>query len=80
MSVGYATTHSAIYTAEFAADSRYSATRAQATVGVYADVTMSNGGYYATQKIDGISYRVYHHTGRLDTTVAVAPGRGRPVR
>ena len=75
LSVGYATTHSTIYTAEFAADSRYSATRANVTVGVFANVTMSNGGYYATQKINGISYRVYHHTGRLDTTVQVAPDK-----
>ena len=75
LSVGYATTHNTIYTAEFAADSRYSATRATATVDVYANVTMSNGGYYATQKINGIGYRVYHHTGRLDTTVAVAPDK-----
>lgn len=36
---------------------------------------MANSGYFTSTKISGVTYRVYHHTGHLNASVAVTPDK-----
>jgi hypothetical protein len=75
LTVSYTATHNTRFTATFAGDEQYAATTANLTVGVGVGVSTAISGYFATQNINGITYRVYHHTRPLHLGVAVAPNK-----
>jgi hypothetical protein len=42
---------------------------------VDARVTMSTSGWYSSARHDGVTYRVYQHTGTLHAAVTVTPNK-----
>jgi hypothetical protein len=75
LAVSYTPAHTTVFTASFSGDAGDTAITTTHAVSVAAKVSMVTSGYFASQKIQGISYRVYHHTAHLNTAVTVAPNK-----
>jgi hypothetical protein len=74
--VKYLVTHSTMFTAAFSGDAQYTAATATANVGVGVKISMADTGYFGTARVNGVSYRVFHHTASLNATATVAPDSG----
>jgi hypothetical protein len=68
-------THTTTFSAVFAGDATYGAKTVTATAKVAARVTMKTAGYYASERIGSVTYRLYHRAKRLLAAVAVAPNK-----
>jgi hypothetical protein len=75
LTVSYKPRHSTTFVAAFSGDARSAPETATAVVHVRAKVTESLGGNYGTQKIGGVTYRLYHHNGHMDVYTAVYPNK-----
>jgi hypothetical protein len=63
------------FSAVFGGDAHNAPVTATLDLGAFADVWMSNSGYYTSTTVSGTVYRVYHHTGEVSSTVVVTPGK-----
>jgi hypothetical protein len=71
-------TTSTTFTASTGGDSEFSATTTPPkTVDVYASVSAALSGYYGSKSTDGETYRLYHHTAKLEDAATVAPDKSR---
>ena len=69
-------TRNVIITAVFTGDGDYTARTLTASVGVQVQrVAMTNSGFYASNSYQGVTYRLYHHTGYLGFAVTVTPDK-----
>jgi len=68
-------TRNVVFTVKFGGDSEYAARSASARVGVDARVALSVSGWYTSTRHDGVTYRVFHHTRDLDSTITVTPNK-----
>ena len=75
LSVTYAASHSTIFAAAFSGDSIDVPATTFRVIYVGTRVSMSNGGYYTSVRIGGITYHVYHHTAHLTASVTVDPNK-----
>lgn len=75
LSVRVAPYHSTAFSVVFAGDGRYAPRSVTSYVYVLARVSESVSGYYASTRIGGVLYRVYHHTDTLRLGAAVAPDK-----
>ena len=73
LTVSYRPVHSTAFSATFAGDAKYQPTTASRKVYVRAGVTQRISGYYGSEHIGSTLYRLYHGTGKLTSTVTVAP-------
>jgi YVTN family beta-propeller protein len=71
LTASFRTPYSTKFTAVFSGDARYAPASVGATAGVRASVGTSISGYYATVKLNGTLYRLYHkgHDVYLGTSV-----------
>jgi hypothetical protein len=75
LSASYVLPRSTVFSAVFAGDVHNAPKTASHGVGAWAKVFMSNSGYFKTVTSRGIKFRVYHHTGHLNTSVTVTPNK-----
>jgi hypothetical protein len=75
LTVRYVAAHSTTFTVVFAGDARYLPVTVERVVYVRARVSMAISGYYASKRIGGVTYRLYHHTAALDAVITVAPNK-----
>jgi YVTN family beta-propeller protein len=75
LTVIYRPTRSTTFSATFAGDARYQPTAASRRVYVRAGVKQRISGYYGSERIGSTRYRLYHGTGKLTSTVTVAPNK-----
>ncbi|HUB39953.1 MAG TPA: hypothetical protein VMA72_13970 [Streptosporangiaceae bacterium] len=73
LTVSYRPAHSTTFSAKFAGDARYQPATASHTVYVRVGVKQRISGYYGSEHIGSTLYRLYHGTGKLTSTVTVAP-------
>ncbi len=75
LTAGYQVTRSTAFRAVFAGDVHNAPAAVSREVGAWVKVSMSNSGYFKSTTINGVVYRVYHHTGHLNAAVAVTPDK-----
>jgi hypothetical protein len=75
LSVSYVLPRNTVFSAVFAGDVHNAPVTVTRGVGAFVKIAMTNGGYFETVTIMGIKFRVYHHTGNLDTAVTVTPNK-----
>lgn len=68
-------TRNVIFSAAFAGDAEYAARTVTVHVGIEVRLAMSNSGWYTSNSYGGQTYRVYHHTGHLNFSIAVTPDK-----
>lgn len=68
-------TRNVVFTVKFGGDAEYAAKSVSVRVGVDARVAMSNSGWYTSASYDGVTYRVFHHTGTLHVAITVTPNK-----
>jgi len=68
-------TRSTRFTANFSGDDKYQSATMTSLVGARVKVTSALSGYYASTRLSGVLYRVYHHTATLKDSVTVAPNK-----
>ncbi len=73
LTVSYRPAHSTTFSATFAGDAQYQPAAASRKVYVRAGVKQGISGYYGSEHIGSALYRLYHGTGKLTSTVTVAP-------
>lgn len=67
--------HSTTFSVVYKGDAHYLPKTIVRAVTVRARVSMTNNGYFASTRIGGVRYRVYHHTALLGAFVTVAPDK-----
>jgi len=75
LTVSYRAPHSTTFDAVFAGDAEYAATTVSRTVHVRAEVSETLTGYYRSERISGVTYRLFHRKKMLKVHVAVAPDK-----
>jgi hypothetical protein len=75
LTMTYTAPHSTTFSEVFTGDAHYAARTITHAVSVWAKVTLTLSDSYGSKKVSGTTYRLYHHTARLDTAVAVAPDK-----
>jgi len=75
LSVSYMLARSTVFSAVFAGDVHNAPVTVTRGVGAFVKVVMTNSGYFKTVTIRGIGFRVYHHTGHLNTAITVTPNK-----
>lgn len=75
LTITYTAPHSTTFSVVFSGDTRYAAKTVTRDVGVRASATMIMGGYYASKKAGGTTYRLYHRSSYLYVTPAIAPNK-----
>jgi hypothetical protein len=75
LSVSYVLPRSTALSAVFAGDVHNAPVTVTRGVGAFVKIAMSNSGYFETLTTRGITFRVYHHTGHLNTAIAVTPNK-----
>ena len=75
LTVSYKAPHSTKLTAVFSGDAQYRPTTVTHVIYVKANVSESLGGYYASERIGGITYRLFHHHASMHVNVTVRPNK-----
>jgi hypothetical protein len=75
LTASYKAGHSTRFSVVFAGDAADAAGTATRTVTVLAAVSDSLSGYYRSQRIGRITYRVFHHTAQLHALATVSPNK-----
>ena len=75
LTVSYRAPHSTTFDVVFAGDAEYAATTVSRTVQVRAKVSEALTGYYRSERIRGVTYRLFHRKKILKAHVAVAPDK-----
>jgi sugar lactone lactonase YvrE len=75
LSASYAPTFNTTFIAVFGGDARYAPRTVTHNVYVRAKVAESISGYFSTTTINGVLYRVYHHTASQGWNVTVFPNK-----
>jgi hypothetical protein len=75
LSVSYVLSRSTVFSAVFAGDVHNAPVTVTRGVGAFVKVVMTNSGYFETVTIRHIGFRVYHHTGHLNTAITVTPNK-----
>jgi YVTN family beta-propeller protein len=75
LTASFRTPYSTKFTAVFSGDAHYAPASAAVTAGVRASVGTSISGYYATEKVNGTIYRLYHRGDDVDLGTSVAPNK-----
>jgi hypothetical protein len=68
-------TRNTTYIVTFAGDARDVPVIAAVLAGVRARVSEAISGYYGTERLGGITYRLYHRTAKLLAAIAVTPNK-----
>jgi hypothetical protein len=75
LSASYVPTFSTTFIAVFGGDARYAPRTVTHNVYVRARVSESISGYFSTTTINGVLYRIYHHTATQGWNVTVSPNK-----
>jgi hypothetical protein len=75
LSVSYMLSRSTVFSVVFAGDVHNAPVTVTRGVGAFVKIVMTNSGYFETTTIRGIKFRVYHHTGHLNTAITVTPNK-----
>jgi hypothetical protein len=75
LAVAYTARQSTTFRAAFAGDARDAAVKASAAVTVRAQVKETLTGKYGTKKSGGLTYLLYHRTGKVTVAAVVLPSR-----
>jgi hypothetical protein len=67
--------NSTTFTAKFAGDRLDLAAATTRTVSVAVKIAASLSGYYTSARLNGVAYRVYHHTATLKVPATVTPDK-----
>ncbi len=75
LTLGYSAPHTTTFYARFTGDASYAPRTVSAGASVAAAVSTKISGYYASERIGSVAYRLYHHTAKLSAAVSVAPNK-----
>jgi hypothetical protein len=75
LTVAYQAAHSTTFSATYSGDAWYAPVTVMHTVYVHAKTSLAISGYYASERVGGVTYRLYHHTAHLNAAVVVAPNK-----
>ena len=75
LAVSYRAAHSTTFSAVFSGDSQYRPTSVTRVIYVRANVSETLSGYYASRRIGGITYRLFHHRVLMHVHVIVRPDK-----
>jgi YVTN family beta-propeller protein len=75
LTVSYKAPHSTRFSAVFSGDARYRPTTVARVISVKARVSASLSGYYASDRIGGITYRLFHRHAYMHVHVTVRPNK-----
>jgi DNA-binding beta-propeller fold protein YncE len=75
LTVSYKAAHSTTFSAVFSGDSQYRPTTVTRVIYVRANVSETLSGYYASRRIGGITYRLFHRHARMHVHVTVRPNK-----
>jgi len=75
LTVSYKAAHSTTFSAVFSGDSRYRPASVTRVIYVRANVSETLSGYYASTRIGGITYRLFHRRALMHVHVTVRPNK-----
>jgi hypothetical protein len=75
LTISYTAPHSTTFSVVFGGDAHYAAKTVTRDVGVRAFTATSIGGYYASKKAGGTTYRLFHRSSYLYVTATTAPDK-----
>jgi hypothetical protein len=75
LTVSYRAAHSTRFSAVFAGDARYAPETVSRVGYVRAEVSETLSGYYRSERISGVTYRLFHRNKIMYVHVAVAPDK-----
>ena len=75
LTLSYSAPHTTTFYARYTGDAAYAPRTVTAGASVAAAVSTKLGGYYASERVGSVTYRLYHRTKKLAAAVLVAPNK-----